>query len=73
MGESREYMVKIIKDRGFRSLKVKIGSPLHSKYGTNCPVDKCPEYQIRAIYLSGKHYSSPVKKAKNQGQLEFNF
>lgn len=73
MGESKEYMIKILRDRGWRFLKIKHGTPLFKKYGASCPIEACPENQLRAIYLSGKVYSSPRKKEKTQGQLVFDF
>ncbi len=44
---SRNEMIRILKTRGWKDLRTRIGV---------MSLVRCPEYQIRAIYLSGKHY-----------------
>lgn len=43
----RYEMVRILKTRGWINLRTRVGIR---------PLSQCPEYQVRAIYLSGKHY-----------------
>ena len=69
----KEQMIGVLRDRGFKTLKVKQGGYLHGRYGANCPIEHCPEAQIRAVYMSGKHCISARVKATKQGQLEFQF
>ena len=61
MSVPKPEMIRILRTRGFRSLKVKGG-------GTK-PLEQCPEDQIIAVYNSGKHGPAHVAK----GQLEFQF
>jgi len=73
MGASKEYMIKVLKDRGWKNLRVKVGSMLFKKYGGVAPIEECPEFQLRAIYKKGDHYVSAKAKEEVQGQKEFNF
>ena len=48
----KQLMVNILKSRGWVTVRTRIGVK---------PVSEAPEYQIRGLYLSGKHYR-PIKR-----------
>ncbi len=51
---SRELMIMILKTRGWVTVRTRLGVK---------PIGDAPEYQIRGIYLSGKHYKAPKREA----------
>ena len=49
---SKYEMIRILKSRGWVTVRTRLGVE---------PIEQAPEYIIRGLYLSGKHYR-PIKK-----------
>lgn len=74
MSMSLDYIIAMLKRRGFTTLRVGRSTDAYRKYGAEAPLEACPEHQLRAVYWTGKSaMSKHTTKQPKDKQLSFEF